>query len=246
MPDKKLTWWSGSALYLAGLALAILYGALRLTGRIKIIYPKRFPRWRGKLIIAANHPSLCEPFILGGMFGTQYLVSIRKWAPWSTPDKTNFQQRWPWFQKFFGRVMIFVPREQSERREKLRAFREMMIILRAGKILILFPEGGRTDSAASSDEVLISERGHRLRKLKPGVGRLAASTDAVIVPMWVHGAERVLPRGCWFPRFWRRVTIVIGGHIKPRRVRQTPGSLDRIITTTLEKNLLALADETVS
>jgi N-acetylmuramic acid 6-phosphate etherase len=37
MPDKKLTWWSGSALYLAGLALAILYGALRLTGRIKII-----------------------------------------------------------------------------------------------------------------------------------------------------------------------------------------------------------------
>src|SRR6185503_17286918 len=60
--------------------------------------------------------------------------------------------------------------------------------LAAGDILILYPEGTRGD--ASDD----------MGALKGGVARLAeAFPNAPVIPVWLEGAGRVLPKGARIP-----------------------------------------------
>ncbi|MDP3175987.1 MAG: lysophospholipid acyltransferase family protein [Phenylobacterium sp.] len=59
--------------------------------------------------------------------------------------------------------------------------------LAAGDILLIFPEGTRGD-------------GEAMARLKNGVARLAAAFPlAPIVPIWLQGAGRVLPKGAHLP-----------------------------------------------
>jgi 1-acyl-sn-glycerol-3-phosphate acyltransferase len=60
--------------------------------------------------------------------------------------------------------------------------------LEAGDIVIIFPEGTR--GPATDD----------LAPMKAGVARLAAAfPQAPVIPIWIEGAGRVLPKGAVFP-----------------------------------------------
>jgi 1-acyl-sn-glycerol-3-phosphate acyltransferase len=65
-----------------------------------------------------------------------------------------------------------------------------------GTVLILFPEGTRTEG---------SEPG----EFKQGVGLLAAGRDIPVVPCHLAGTHDALPKGAWFPRP-RAVRLTIG------------------------------------
>ena len=65
-----------------------------------------------------------------------------------------------------------------------------------GTILILFPEGTRTD-------------GFEPGEFKPGVALLAAGRDIPVVPCHLAGTHAALPKGAWFPRA-RAVRLTIG------------------------------------
>ena len=83
----------------------------------------------------------------------------------------------------------------------LSGLTKAMEVLRAGRALIMFPEGTRN-------------RGHALRAARPGLGMLAVATDARVVPSCIVGSDRprkwLLRRGrlrVWFgpPRTWREL-----------------------------------------
>ena len=65
-----------------------------------------------------------------------------------------------------------------------------------GTILILFPEGTRTD-------------GFELGDFKAGVAFLAAASDVLVVPCHLAGTHAALPKGAWFPRP-KAVRLTIG------------------------------------
>jgi len=65
-----------------------------------------------------------------------------------------------------------------------------------GTILILFPEGTRTD-------------GFEPAEFKPGVALLAAGRDIPVVPCHLAGTHAALPKGAWFPRA-KAVRLTIG------------------------------------
>jgi 1-acyl-sn-glycerol-3-phosphate acyltransferase len=69
-------------------------------------------------------------------------------------------------------------------------------LLGEGEIVVIFPEGTRGD-------------GRQLGPAKPGVGLIAARTEAPVIPTLHCGTERVLPRGAWFPRPYR-ITVEFG------------------------------------
>ena len=69
------------------------------------------------------------------------------------------------------------------------------------KAVLIFPEGTR-----SKDGTLGTPRA--------GIGFLAASSGANILPCYIKGSRESLPRGAVFPRF-KKITVYVG---KPLRI----------------------------
>jgi glycerol-3-phosphate dehydrogenase (NAD(P)+) len=143
---------------------------------------RKHARVKGGLIVAANHRSFLDPFVIGASL------------PWRRPmnyvaKKELFDKRWQgWLLSRLGAFPIRRGESDAEAMETAR-----MVVERGGTICI-FPEGTRIRTGS-------------LATPKRGVGRLALQTGAPVVPVAVHGTERVR-------RGWR---------IRPRKVRLRMG-----------------------
>ncbi len=74
-------------------------------------------------------------------------------------------------------------------------------LLKEGRALLIFPEGTRTQNG-------------EMGEVKPGAALLVADLpDVSIVPVYVKGSFRAMPRGKWFPRPVR-VAIRFGAPFK--------------------------------
>jgi glycerol-3-phosphate dehydrogenase (NAD(P)+) len=118
----------------------------------------------GPVIIAANHRSFLDPFVLGTM-SRRPLYYVAK--------KELFKHRLQaWFLNALGAFPVDRGASDEATIETAKA------ILARGDIVLMFPEGTRT-------------RPGTLGKPKRGVGRLALETGAPVVPIAVIGTEDV-------------------------------------------------------
>jgi glycerol-3-phosphate dehydrogenase (NAD(P)+) len=162
------------ALYLAVRAVFLpfflVYFRLGRTGR-------QYAKVRGGLIVAANHRSFLDPFVVGASL------------PWRRP--MNYVAKQELFEKrlqgwFLSRLGAFPIRRGSSDEEAMETAR--MIVERGGTVCI-FPEGTR-------------HRTGSLGNPRRGVGRLALQTGAPVLPTAVLGTEhvrrgwRIRPRKC--------------------------------------------------
>ncbi len=252
--DLKLSKVSVVA-YLAGVLLGILFYLLRVTGRVKIKNWSRFPKKPQRLILVSNHPSLWEPQLVVALFFRNYFFNPNKYAPWSTPDKENYYDKWYW--EIFKSRFIPVPR--GSKRDELKTYYLMKGVLESDENLILFGEGGRTHKG---NDLIFSPSGkYKIRPLKPVIAKLACQTGATILPVWAEGMEGILPnreffkpywwqkilpkKGIFVPRLWRKCSISIGDpilvpfYLSKREEKEAVGQLTEKIT----QKLLELAEE---
>jgi 1-acyl-sn-glycerol-3-phosphate acyltransferase len=80
------------------------------------------------------------------------------------------------------------------------AIRTALRLLEAGHAVLVFPEGTRGEEGT-------------LREAKTGAGMLAVLSRAPVVPAYVQGSGRVLPRGRWVPR-WARIRVSFGSPLR--------------------------------
>jgi 1-acyl-sn-glycerol-3-phosphate acyltransferase len=127
----------------------------------------------GPVLIVANHSSVLDPPIVGGMCPRQ-LTFLAKAELFRVPG-------FGWLIRRLG--------AQPLRREGAdpSALRMAQRVLAEGKALLVFPEGTR------------GEEGF-LREAKPGAALLAVQSGAAVVPAYVHGTGRAWPRGRRLPR----------------------------------------------
>lgn len=218
--------------YPFGVLLGILLYLLKFFGILTIKHPERLPLGQKKVILVSNHPSLWEPILLVPLFFRHYLFHPRQ-APWSTPDKGNYFDKWYWF---FARPRL-IPVPRGERRPEVHSLVKIVRVLRHGDAVIFFPEGGRT---FKGKEFLYSKNGRRIRPLRNGIGDILTKVDALVVPVWVEGTEDVLPNnGAWFPRLWKRHSITIGMPVRYNGVQYDR----KEITRCIGEALLGSADE---
>lgn len=76
-----------------------------------------------------------------------------------------------------------------------QAIETALAILRAGGVIVIYPEGGRSRGATIGSHA------------RPGVGLLALETGAPIVPVAIHGSQRVRS---WKRLRFPRVTVAYG------------------------------------
>lgn len=180
-------------------ARAVLQPFFLLYFRMKRIGMEHIPK-DGALIIAANHRSFMDPWVIGMMLRrpTYYVA------------KTELFHRRPiaWLLSSLG---AFPVDRGNGDRDAMDAARR---ILERGDVVVIFPEGTRTRPGA-------------LGTPKRGVGRLALETGAPVVPVALIGTEAV--RRGWRIRP-HKVRIRAGRPLRFPQVDEPSPTLARAVT----------------
>jgi 1-acyl-sn-glycerol-3-phosphate acyltransferase len=157
--------------------------------RVRGIAPELVPA-SGPVILAPNHSSFMDHFFLG--------ASIRR--------KVSFMAKSQLFkppmQFIYSHGGVF-PVRRGFRDEE--AFVTAEAILERGGCIAMYCEGGRSRS------------GRIRNRARPGIGRLALESGATVVPVAIHGSERV--------RNWKRlrfpkITVQYGEPFRYERVEE--------------------------
>ena len=162
-------------------AIVVLFRPLaRIFTGADIVGRERLPL-KGPAILVANHASHVDTLLLLTIYPSKALDRVR---PAAAADYFLKGALMSWFSR---RILNIVP----VARDRVAAGDDVLAparaALAAGDILLVFPEGTRGD-------------GEELAKLKNGVSRLvAAFPDAPVIPIWLQGAARVLPKGAAVP-----------------------------------------------
>lgn len=151
----------------------------------------------GPAIVAANHNSHLDILILLAAFRLRSLSAVMPVAAADYFLKTRFL-------RFVAlRLIGILPLDRTARRgDPLAAARSA---LAAGKILVVFPEGTRG-------------RPEELGPLKAGITKLSRDAAAPIVPVYLQGAGRILPKGARIPVPFT-CTMLVGEAILPTEDR---------------------------
>jgi 1-acyl-sn-glycerol-3-phosphate acyltransferase len=146
---------------------------------------------QGPAIIVANHNSHVDTLVLLCIFPSRLIGRLR---PVAAADHFLGDPVSSWFSR---RVVGIIPLKRSGAVKGEDVLAQAKEALNDGDILIVFPEGTR----GAPEEI---------GAFKAGVARLAeAAPDAPIVPIYIQGAGRALPRGSKIPVPFD-ITIVIG------------------------------------
>jgi 1-acyl-sn-glycerol-3-phosphate acyltransferase len=161
-PPRAWTWphyWFAARIFFP--AIFTLAGGWRVTGREYV------PR-SGAALIAANHISFLDPPTVGTAVRyrrTYYFAKQELFTNW-----------------FFGGLIrkcyaFPVDREGDDK----EAFRHAIDLLKAGELLTVFPEGGRSPDGT-------------LQPFGRGAALIAARAGAPIIPCALSGTDELLPR----------------------------------------------------
>jgi 1-acyl-sn-glycerol-3-phosphate acyltransferase len=154
---NKLVYWA---------VRAVLEPAIRLWFRVASTGHRNIPE--GPVILAANHRSFLDPFVIG--------VCLRRPIYFLAKKELFANRLQGWLLNCLG---AFPVRRGESDEESVRTALEL---LDCGQAVVIFPEGTRIRSGS-------------LAKPKRGVGRLALESGAPVVPVAVTGTEHARSRG---------------------------------------------------
>ena len=157
---------------LYGILKPIAVLLMRLGFRLEIRGREHVPS-SGPALLVANHVSLLDPPFVGGA-APRELYFLAKEELFAIP--------------LLGRLIRGVNARPVKRDgSDGRALKMALRLLAEGRALLIFPEGTRGAEGS-------------LREGKAGVGMLAVMSGAPVVPVYVSGTGRALPRGRVLPR----------------------------------------------
>lgn len=169
-------------------AQKVVFPLIRLLFTRSVVGIENLPA-SGPYIIAANHSSYMDHFLLAAM--------VRK----ERGNKLYFLTRSEAFEGYWSdlwhRSTGCVPVDRAN--PEIASFRTMIKILKRGDIVVVYPEGTR-----SVDGMPLPP--------KPGVIKLSLHADVPIIPIGIYGAHKILPKGRLMPRPSRAV-LSIGGSL---------------------------------
>jgi long-chain acyl-CoA synthetase len=186
--------------------IIVLIGILRFIGkiffRLEVRGIKDIPN--PPFIITPNHASNIDGFVVGICVPTKSFMDLYF---------LGFQKYFSnWVTSRFAKLSHVIPVDPETYLK--RALQISGYVLRKGKALCLFPEGGRTFDGT-------------LMPFKKGVGILSKELNVPLVPTLIEGTYDVLPRGSLWPKF-RKIRVTFGKPLLPEEIdfSQKPEDMD--------------------
>jgi long-chain acyl-CoA synthetase len=156
----------------------------------------------GGFIVAANHSSHLDTGLVKYALGEQGDALVALAA------KDYFFDD-PFRRMYFENFTNLVPMERhGSLRESLRLAGD---VIRDGYILLIFPEGTRSDTGVMTD-------------FKPSLGYLAMSNKCGILPMYLSGTHEAMPKGRYLPKRGERVAAYLGPYLSYADVTRLAGT----------------------
>ncbi len=151
----------------------------------------------GGFIVAANHASHLDTGLVKFALGEQGDVMVALAA------KDYFFED-PVRRMYFENFTNLVPMERhGSLRESLRLAGD---VIRQGYILLIFPEGTRSDTGVMTD-------------FKPSLGYLAMTNKCGILPMYLSGTHGAMPKGKYLPKRGGEVAAHVGPFVSYEQVQ---------------------------
>ena len=141
---------------------------LNILGKFEVSGEENLPK-KGPFIIAANHVSYADPVVAGVLCR---VAPVRFMAKKELFENPKFG--W-WF-----KACQCIPIERDSK--SFKPLKEAIEKLKKGEIVGIFPEGTRSPDGELHDPGL-------------GIGLLAVKSGAPIVPVFISGTEKALPKG---------------------------------------------------
>ena len=170
----------------------------------------------GALIIIANHQSNFDPPLLS--------ASVPRRVYFLAKSGIFMGHIITWFLSSYGAFPV--NRESAD----IRAYRWVVGQLRAGKPVVLFPEGTRSRDG--------------MTRAKPGIAQIALQSQAAILPVGIVGTHRL---GTWMRVFnpTGKITVNIGPvfSVPPIEGRPSRELLESISDMIMQRVAMQLPDE---
>lgn len=167
-------------------AKVVVTGIARTLFRFRVVGAEKVPK-TGPLIVAANHISNFDPPLLG--------IALPRPVAYMA-KKELFAM--PVIKQLIPRLNAYPVDRQAGGTAALRA---SLRLLKEGRAVGIFPEGGRNVSGTNEE--------------KAGAAFLAAASGAPVVPAAIVGTRKLRP--------FRRVTVIFGDPVRIERNRQSDG-----------------------
>jgi long-chain acyl-CoA synthetase len=177
----------GAVRFLLKLLLSVV---MKVYGRLSVTGIENLPD-KGPYIIAPNHLSLADAPFVGAAISQDIADQLFSLGA-SDIFKGPVMSPLAW-------LLHVIPVDMEAR--LYNALQLSAYVLRRGKILLVFPEGGRSRDGGIKD-------------FKKGVGIIAKELNIPIVPVAISGTYAMMPTGRWFPKP-ARISVTFGKPIHP-------------------------------
>lgn len=168
--------------------LGFIFILLRLTGRIKVAGSENLKKSKRGTLIISNHGSIVDSIVIASLYFPWFLIHPLKGFLWNTPDKKNFLTYGisSWILRFLR--MIPIDRDSKNPDRNKLAVEKIIQVLNRGQIVIIFPEGGRTQKQLVKRTSPL--KGKEIGAFKHGVERIIQKCDCTVLPIWHEGTEK--------------------------------------------------------
>jgi len=178
---------------------------LKLLYRFRIEGEPRVPL-DGPCLFVSNHQSFLDPIVNGCAVVDRQLTAIARQSLFKFPPLA-------WLMRSFGAI------ELRDEAGDVGAFRAAIEELRAGRSVLIYPEGSRSQDGM-------------VQEFREGVALLIRRAKVPVIPMGIEGAHDAWPRGRRFPRPFGRIEVEVGEPIPPEALpRDSAEMLDHLRRT---------------